>query len=848
MTKAARGGRRGTVKLAGQLLVACILLVVIAAFLRAQTRPAPDSPFDAAGKALNLGQYDQVARLVGSSTDPRAIALRARIDIDHGRYADAEKLLAAPAGAAPGSDAALELGRLQLYLGKRAEGTRTLERLIATSPQSTAADFVRLGEAERALGKFQDANADFRDASRIAPDNVAMNVGWGELFAEKYNRSDAAKSFQAALKTEPDNVRAKVGMARLMTDQDPPAARQILEEVLKTNATYVPAHVLGAEIALDESKRDDAKASLRKALDVNPNSLEARSLDASIAFLEARTGDFEAQVAEILKINPRYGEVYRLAGEIASHNYKYVEAAEFSKRAVALDSDSPRAAAALGLQLLRTGDEPGARVSLERAFKGDPYDVVTFNLLSMMDSLDKFETIRDGDVVMKFSPDEAAVMREYAVPFAKEALASLSKQWDFKPAGPILIEMFPKHDDFAVRIMGLPGMIGALGVCFGTVVALDSPKARPPGEFSWQETLLHELTHVITLQMSNNRVPRWLTEGISVWQERHARPDWGRETHVPFAQALEQDKILKLKDLNEGFQDPKMIVLAYYQASLVVDHLMTTYGPAKMNVLLRAYGKGLDTEAALKEAYGVSIDQIQQGFDAVLDRDFGALRRAMKRIEIPADATVEQITALAQSNPESFAVHMRLGAALQKAGDTAGAIRELERAAQLIPGLTGEQNPHVAIAKIAIEKGDTARAIQALDAFLKVDGNEVEFARKRAQLLEPLGDAARTAAAYERVIDVDPFDTHAQTIVGRRALQRKDAPAAVHAFRAALASQPPDKAAAHFDLAQAYLVAGQAAEAKREALSALEIAPSFEAAQELLLKIVEQQAAPRGGA
>jgi tetratricopeptide (TPR) repeat protein len=449
---------------------------------------------------------------------------------------------------------------------------------------------------------------------------------------------------------------------------------------------------------------------------------------------------------------------------------------------------------------------------------------------------------------MKFSPDEAAVMREYAVPFAKEALASLSKQWDFKPAGPILIEMFPKHDDFAVRIMGLPGMIGALGVCFGTVVALDSPKARPPGEFSWQETLLHELTHVITLQMSNNRVPRWLTEGISVWQERHARPDWGRETHVPFAQALEQDKILKLKDLNEGFQDPKMIVLAYYQASLVVDHLMKTYGPAKMNVLLRAYGKGLDTEAALKEAYGVSIDQIQEGFDAVLDRDFGALRRAMKRIEIPADASVEQITALAQSNPESFGVRMRLGAALQKAGDTAGAIRELERAAQLIPGLTGEQNPHVAIAKIAIEKGDTARAIQALDAFLKVDGNEVEFARKRAQLLEPLGDAARTAAAYERVIDVDPFDTHAQTIVGRAALQRKDAPAAVHALRAALASQPPDKAAAHFDLAQAYLMAGQAVDAKREALSALEIAPSFEAAQELLLKIVEQQPSPRGGA
>jgi tetratricopeptide (TPR) repeat protein len=317
---------------------------------------------------------------------------------------------------------------------------------------------------------------------------------------------------------------------------------------------------------------------------------------------------------------------------------------------------------------------------------------------------------------------------------------------------------------------------------------------------------------------------------------------------VPFAQALEAGKTLKLKDLNEGFQDPQMIVLSYYEASLVVDHLVKTYGEPKLRALLRAYGRGLDTEAALKDAYGVTMDQIQTGFDAALDRDFGTLRRSLKRIDIPAGATIEQLTVLAQANPESFAVQMRLAEAMQKAGDTAGAIRALEKAAQLVPGLQGKGNPNLTIATIALEKNDTARAIQALDAFLKVDANDADAARKRAQLVEPLGDAARTGAAYQRVAEVDPFDSHAQTMVGRMALQRKDAPTAVHAFRAALATLPPDKAAAHFDLAQAYLMGGQTADAKRETLSALEIAPSFEAAQELLLKIIDQQAAPRGGA
>ena len=819
-------------------LVSLGLFIVIATLVGAQVRPGADTGLDAARKALNLGQYDRVAMLLGGSTDARAIALRARIDIDHGRYAEAEKLLVGPAASAPGSDAALELGRLQLYIGKKTEGTRTLERLISTSAQNSAADLVRLGEAERALGQFQQANADFRQANSLAPNDVAANIGWGELFAEKYNRSDAAKSFQAALMAEPDNVQAKVDMAGLMVDANPPAARQAIGEALNLNSSYVPAHVLNAQIALDDGKRDEAKESLRKALAVNPNSLEARSIDAAIAFLEDRKNDFDAKVAEILKINPRYAEVYRLAAEVSSHNYHYIEAADFAKRAVAIDPDDPSANAALGLQLLRTGDEPGARVVLERAFKGDPYDVVTYNLLAMMDSLDKFVTIRDGDVVARMSAEEAPVMREHVVPFAKESLEKLSKQWDFKPTGPIIVEMFPKHDDFAVRTMGLPGMIGALGVCFGQVVVFDSPKARPPGEFSWQETLWHELTHVITLQMSNNRIPRWLTEGISVWEEAQARPDWGRETAVPFAQALEQGKPLKLRNLNEGFQDPQLIVLSYYQASQVVDYLVKTYGEAKLHAFVKSFARGIDTEAALKETYGVGIDQVQTGLDAAFERDFGPLRKALKKIDIPQNATMEQLAAMAQANPDSFAVHMRLAAARQKAGDMAGAIRALEQAAQLLPGLQGKQNPNLAIAEIAIDQKNTARALQALDAFLKVDGNDVDAARQRAQLLEPLGDAPRTAAAYLRVVDADPFDSHAQTMVGRAALQRKDAPAAIRAFRAALGAKPPDVAIAHYDLAQAYLLGGQNAEAKQETLAALEVAPSFEPAQNLLLKIV----------
>src|SRR5688572_30455323 len=171
----------------------------------------------------------------------------------------------------------------------------------------------------------------------------------------------------------------------------------------------------------------------------------------------------------------------------------------------------------------------------------------------------------------------------------------------------LLIEIIPQHDDFAVRNLGLPGMIGALGASFGRVVTMDSPTARDPGTFSWQATLWHEMAHVVTLQLSKQRIPRWLTEGISVHEEAKYRPEWGRDMEVTFARAMDRGKVLKLRDLNSGFTRPDTISLAYYQASLLVDHIVTTRGQAALNALVRSFSEGIENEAAVKRALNVDL-------------------------------------------------------------------------------------------------------------------------------------------------------------------------------------------------------------------------------------------------
>ena len=95
---------------------------------------------------------------------------------------------------------------------------------------------------------------------------------------------------------------------------------------------------------------------------------------------------------------------------------------------------------------MRTGDERAARRALETAFRQDPYDVLTYNLLEVLDTLDTFGTLTDRDITVRLAPDEQGVMQEYAPPLAREALDALTKTWEFTPAGPILVEVFPRHD------------------------------------------------------------------------------------------------------------------------------------------------------------------------------------------------------------------------------------------------------------------------------------------------------------------------------------------------------------------------------------------------------------------
>jgi tetratricopeptide (TPR) repeat protein len=826
------------------IAVALLGLPIVTATAQGPRRPS--QPMQAAVRALIEGRFDEIDIVTAKldQADPDVIAVKARAAIARGRYAQAEAMLRTAVPLAPTSEAALQLGLLLQMLG-RADATMVLERvalLAERSPDPT--EIARGARAQRALGKLKDANASYQIAVNRAPADPSINTGWGELFLQTEQNSEALKSFQAVLEADPRWTPALIGAAQALADENPPQAVALATKALEINPSSVDAYVFLAAQATGADKRKEGRELLQKALAINPSSLDAHALLAAMAYVEDKQAEYDAEVAKTLAIAPTYGELYRVTGQLAAANYRFDEAVTLTRQAVALDSSNAGALTDLGTHLLRTGDEPGARATLEQSFKLHPYSVVTFNLLGMMDKLDTFETFREGDFIFRMPKDEVPVLREYIVALARKAFDEYTKQFDFTPKGPFLIEVFDKHDDFAVRNVGLPGMVGALGACFGRVVTMDSPKALPPGSFQWEATLWHELAHVFTIQMSNNRIPRWLTEGISAFEEKRGKPEWARGQDVEFATLLNRGETIKLRELNAAFTNPRTISLAYFEAALLVEHMVATYGDAGVARLVRAYAKGIDTDAALKSAFDTDFDALQAGFNQFNDKMFGAIMPALKagaKDEELQTMPLAALRAYAAENPQSFAGQSALGRALVQDRQMDEAQQAFERAAALVPVARGPGSPHAQLAAIALVKNDRNRAITELEALVAVDFDNIDAARQLASLLRAAGvsDPAKMRPVFERIAAIDPFDADAHATLGRLALQRSEPDTAAREFRTVIALGPVDRAAAITDLAESYMKGGKKAEAKKQTLAALEIAPSYERAQSLLLQLVD---------
>jgi len=694
------------------------------------------------------------------------------------------------------------------------------------------------------LERYHDANDVYLEAIAADEECIEAQLGGGELFTAKYNYKDAAEFLNDALKINPNSARGRLAIAANKRIEGGDEMNAALTQALKINPNYVEAKTLAAMIDLEAERFQSAANLIDEALKINPNSLEAHSLRAAMFWLQGKQSDYDNAVKTTLGVNPRFGSLYETVAHFATQTRRYSESVDFLNQALKLSPDQWSSHLALGMGLLRLGKIEEGRAAVEKSFEGDPFNLWAKNTLDLLDAMKEYRETKHGDFVIKADAKESDVLAPYAAELLDEAKAKLSAKYKFTPRAPIAVEIFPNHDDFAVRALGLPGL-GALGVCFGQVIAQDSPSARG-GQFNWGSTLWHEYTHVITLQTTDHLIPRWFSEGLSVFEEHNARPGWGDDWSIEHIKAFAENRWFTIANLDNGFIRPKRpddITLAYFQASQICHFIEDRFGFNAILEMLRGYKEKKKTAEILQQTLKLSESDFDREFNnyarGKIDKYIKALEPGWKNKGY-AQTPREEILAKAASSPDDFALNLRAGAIYFAAGDQDKAVAHLKRSVELFPFQNGDGNAYEMLAQIYERRGDKAAMAEALESLVKVDENDYDALKKLAELKGEMGDKARALELMKMSFYVNPSGAAPHTMAGDMLIERNEAEAAIREFQIALASSPPNVAEAQYNLARAFHAAGKNKEARRAVLRSLEAAPGFDKAQELLLKLTGQ--------
>lgn len=867
--------------------VRCSLLVVACAALPAVACAQQDSPatqLQQAQQALRTGNYDEArakatAVLAAEPASVPALRTLSRTLLLTGHAAAAESLAIgfgrsnprSAEGFVPLGEALLRRGRLvdaesafvhavrgratdsltavvrvaqlQFDRGEIDAAMRTFDRFIdiynTRRARLTSSELQAVALACRYLGRddpqlFKDALKALDEAIGRDSLNIDAKVRLAELFLEKYNSADAKETLGEVLAVNPKHPEALLAMARVRQFDFAGDAADVVRRSLEVDQTSPAARALSSLLLTDIERYDDAIAEARQGLADDTAAYEPLVAMAAAQYLKGDTAASQASLARAISRRPRSADAEAMLADVMARNRLYSVAVAFAKRAVARDEKASRALAFLGVNALRVGDMAGGRAFLERSFALDPFDVWAKNTLDLLDTFKDYDEVRTPRFVFMIERKDAPLLSLYAGPLAEAAFDSLSARYGYKPAGPVRVEVYRSHADFSVRTVGLAGL-GALGVSFGDVVAIDGPASRKPGEFNWGSTLWHEIAHTFTLGASAGKVPRWFSEGLSVYEERRARPGWGEDVTPQFLAAFKGGLLVSLARMNDGFMRPKFpeqVLLSYYQASLLSELIERDFGIGAIRQMLAAYRRGLTTDATVREVLKIDVQELQRRFDAFVRQTFAAQLDAVDAGKVAAHGEGQGV-----DWGGTFSDAMRASVALVEAKQWDQATAQLESAKRLFPEYAGDESPYALLARIALERGDSARAVAELRAMTAINEDAYAATRKLADLLIARRDAQGAVAALDRAMYIFPHETEPHTVLAELAQTTQNQGMRVRERRALLALDPTDRVEALYQLALALADAGDRVAARRELLRALELAPNFDKGQELLLRL-----------
>jgi tetratricopeptide (TPR) repeat protein len=695
--------------------------------------------------------------------------------------------------------------------GKNAEATDCFEALARSG------DPYLMAEGYWGLEDWESAKKEFEIAIKMPNSPMFWRVRYGMLFHERFNDKDAADLFNEVLGMDPQNAQAYLGLAMVSADGFDGKAPEYAAKAIALDPKLVEAYEFAANLLLEDAKWDEAVKEAQAALALSPDALDTMATMAAVNLLADKNAEADAWLAKMAAVNPGYSQGYASVAQHMVLNRLYPEGIRYYRKAVEVNPRDWAAMSQLGINLMRMGEEDEPRQLLETAYNNGQTDAATANSLKLLDSYKNFVTTKDETTILRMNKKEADLLQPYFEEQLHKAIATYSAKYKMKLNGPVQLEVYPDHEDFAVRTMGMPGL-GALGVTFGNVVAMDSPSGRVPGEFNWGATMWHEMSHVFILSATNYRVPRWFTEGLAVHEEGQVDPRWANHLTPDDVAAVRDKRLLPVTKMDQGFifpEYPEQVVVSYWQAGTTLDYIYERWGEDAILGMVKSYGALKTTPEAIEANLHESPEQFDKDYAAWLDKRIGSTVANFDKWRVDLKALVE----LAKDNNDD-AVIVAANAVIK-----------------LYPEYVEDANAYEFLANAQLIKGNKQAAMDALAEYEQQGGESPTALKKLAGLQEELGHPKEAASTLDLLNFIYPENEEMHRKLGKLWLAQGNNAGAVREFSAVLAMKPLDVASAEFDVARAYMAAGDKAKAEESVLASLEAAPGFRPAQKLLLEI-----------
>lgn len=780
-----------------------------------------------------------------------------------GRYEDAIEKAVATTDAFPGElGALLEAHELLDRLGRKEEAASIFDKIneaaiAVPDDDRTALDYVHLGQAALVLGadpktvieQYFAVAKSFQAKGQIIPEGLLeAHLAAGELALAKDDYALAAEEFRGGFKLEPEDTEVLFGLARSFLPSDRETALGYLDKLLEIAPLHDEALLVQVEWAINYEKYDEATDLLDRVEELNPRHPLAAAYRVVLAELEGNDdvafAEFRSGALSVWQENP---EVDHVIGRVLSKKYRYAEGAESQKRALSFDPDYLPAKLQLAMDHLRLGEVEKAWPLADEVAAADEYNVMAFNLQILREEIDSFASVQSDDFIIRLPPNEAEIYGDRVLELLTEAKAVLGEKYGLVMEDRALIEFYPQQEDFAIRTFGSLGGQGLLGVCSGKVVTMNSPGSITAGQNNWEATLWHEYAHVVTLTATNNKMPRWLSEGISVYEEKLRHPTWGQQMNPTHRKRILEGKgITPVGQMSQAFflaEDSADLMFAYFQSMLIVEFLVEEFGEESLRGILADLATGslineaisahttamadlerrfADHAKTLAESYGSQVDWTEPGPEEVNPLSTLAVGAYLKK------------------NPKNFWAHQTLTMRHLEAKNWKEAATAAEAYTALLPEYTGSANGYVLHARALRELGD----LEGETAVLENLASRSADAYQAYQRLIETGfgsedwDAVLTNA--DRAAAVDPFSDRLHFCRGCALAARNENSLAADSFAKALLLRPANPSEVRYRLA-GVLREENPVEAKRHILDALADSPRYRDAHALLLDIVEPE-------